>query len=77
VPDNVIWAGPEHGDGETLARAYRRITGRELDLGRCLFEDVRGGDTTYVFKDGLEVTVRHDGTCTISRAGEGGGGGAG
>jgi hypothetical protein len=77
MPDNVIWAGPEHGDGETLARAYRRIAGRDLDLGRCLFENICGGSTTYVFKDGLEVTIRFEGGCTISRAGEGGGGGAG
>jgi hypothetical protein len=29
MPDNVIWSGPEHGDGETLAAAFRRLTGRE------------------------------------------------
>jgi hypothetical protein len=77
VPDNVIWAGPEHGDGETLLKAFRRITGRDLDLSRCLFEDVRGAESTFVFRDGLEVTIRFGGECTISRAGEGGGGGAG
>jgi hypothetical protein len=75
VPDNVIWAGPEHGDGETLGMAFRRLTGRDFEPGRCLFEDVRGGDITYVFKDNLEVTVSFEGGCTISRAGEGGGGG--
>jgi hypothetical protein len=76
MPDNVIWAGPEHGDGETLGMAFRRITGRDFEPDRCLFEDVRGMESTYVFRD-VEVTVRHDGHCSISRAGEGGGGGAG
>jgi hypothetical protein len=77
VPDNVIWTGPEHGDGETLARAFRRIAGRDFQPDRCLFEDVRGCQSTFVFRDGYEVTVRWDGYCSISRAGEGGGGGAG
>jgi hypothetical protein len=77
MPDAVLWQGPEHGDGETLARAFRRITGRDFEPGRCVFEDVRGSESTFVFRDGYEVTVRWDGSCTISRAGEGGGGGAG
>jgi hypothetical protein len=76
MADTVLWEGPEHGDGDTLARAFRRITGRDFDPERCIFEDVWGGQSTFVFRD-VEVTVRHDGRCTISRAGEGGGGGAG
>jgi hypothetical protein len=72
----VLWEGPEHGDGETLARAYRRLAGRDFDPQRCVFEDVRGSESTFVFKD-VEVTVRHGGRCSISRAGGGGGGGAG
>jgi hypothetical protein len=73
---DVLWEGPEHGDGDHLARAFRRITGRDFDPERCIFEDVWGRQSTFVFRD-VEVTVRHDGRCTISRAGEGGGGGAG
>jgi hypothetical protein len=67
VPDNVIWTGPEHGDGETLATAFRRITGRDFDPERCIFEDVWGMESTYVFKDNLEVTIRSDGECSIRR----------
>jgi hypothetical protein len=75
MPDTVIWAGPEHGD-ETLARAFRRITGRDFEPGRCIWEEVAAGWTRYVFRD-VEVMVAEGGHCTIYRAGEGGGGGAG
>jgi hypothetical protein len=77
MPDNVIWAGPEHGDGETLARAFRRIVGRDFDPRRCLWEEWCGDRTVYHWRDGWVAAVAWGGHCTISRAGGGGGGGAG
>jgi hypothetical protein len=67
MPDTVIWSGPEHGDGETLKRAYRRITGRELDLERYLFVEELGWGTRYHFHDDVEVTVAWEGICKIER----------
>lgn len=74
VPDNVIWQGPEHGDGETIRRAFRRLTGRDFEPGRCQWEEVCSGRTVYYYRDGWSVAVAEGGWCTISRAGEGGGG---
>jgi hypothetical protein len=80
VTRQLLWSGPEHGDGDTLRRAFRRLTGRDFEPGRCLFEEVASGWTRHVMRDGIEVVLANDGPSRIERvvpAAEGGGGAAG
>jgi hypothetical protein len=67
----TLWVG---GAGDSLEEAYRRLTGRDFEPGRCLFEEVAAGWTRYVFRDYVEVTVAFDGPSLIERVVPGAGG---